>query len=203
MGQAVCNRRLHFGSARRARTVDTSANSGDLSGIVEISHALANRAASLSRTSGFGESRDNGTPLQRNDTTIPEIDLGADWASIPYWQLFDTALRFHGIFSSDIFFGCRPESRIRIADGRSAQSFAANRLCHFWSRCLPNATRSPQASKLMMFAVAVRKPITSCPFLPPSSIPVAASISLAFLLRMLFDFAQLAAYLWRPCRHLE
>lgn len=61
--------------------VDTSLGSAVMSGLVELSHSLGERGRVFVRASGFGESGRNGTPLQRNDTTIPELDLGVDWSS--------------------------------------------------------------------------------------------------------------------------
>ena len=42
---------------------------------------MASAADFFVRGSDFGESSKNGTPLENNDTTIPELDLGADWNS--------------------------------------------------------------------------------------------------------------------------
>ncbi len=85
-------------------SVDTNANTGDLAGIVEIGHSLGERGRFFVRGSGFGESRDNGTALQRNDTTIPELDLGADWASNRVGsisaRLYGSTEYFHQTFSS-------------------------------------------------------------------------------------------------------
>jgi len=61
--------------------VDTALGSGVLAGFVELRRALGERGSFFVRGSGFGESGKNGTPLQRNDTTIPEADLGTDWGS--------------------------------------------------------------------------------------------------------------------------
>ena len=61
--------------------VDTALGSGVLSGFVELRRALGERGSLFVRGSGFGESGKNGTPLQKNDTTIPELDLGMDWGS--------------------------------------------------------------------------------------------------------------------------
>ncbi len=104
MGQAFRTGWLYFGSSRRARHRRLPANSGDLSGIVEISHSLGEQGRFFVRGSGFGESRDNGTPLQRNDTTIPEVDLGADWASAQLGsssaRLYGSTQYFHQTFSA-------------------------------------------------------------------------------------------------------
>ena len=62
-------------------SVDTSLGSGVLSGFLEASRNLGERGRFFVRASDFGESSKDGTPLQNNDTTIPELDLGADWSS--------------------------------------------------------------------------------------------------------------------------
>jgi outer membrane receptor protein involved in Fe transport len=84
--------------------VDSNANTGDLSGVVEIGHSLGERGRFFVRGSGFGESRDNGTPLQKNDTTIPELDLGSDWSSTKVGsisaRLYGSTEYFHQTFSS-------------------------------------------------------------------------------------------------------
>src|SRR5271165_4518026 len=84
--------------------VDTNANTGDLSGIVEIGHSLGEQGRFFVRASGFGESRNNGTFIQKNDTTIPEVDLGADWASTELGsfsaRLYGSTEFFHQTFSS-------------------------------------------------------------------------------------------------------
>jgi len=62
-------------------TVDTNIGSSALAGFAEVSHSIGERGRFFVRGSGFGESAKNGTPLQNDDTTIPELDLGADWNS--------------------------------------------------------------------------------------------------------------------------
>ncbi|MGB2666359.1 MAG: TonB-dependent receptor [Candidatus Acidiferrum sp.] len=62
-------------------SVDTYVGSGALSGYLEASRNLGERGHFFIRGSDFGESSKNGTPLENNDTTIPELDLGADWNS--------------------------------------------------------------------------------------------------------------------------
>ena len=62
-------------------SVDSNLGSGALSGYLEASHGLGERGHFFIRGSDFGESSKDGTPLQNNDTTIPELDLGADWSS--------------------------------------------------------------------------------------------------------------------------
>jgi len=56
--------------------VDTAAGTGDLGGSVTVSNVA--HGFSFIRVSSFGESRDNGTPVQVNDTRISSIDLGVD-----------------------------------------------------------------------------------------------------------------------------
>ena len=73
--------------------VDTALSSGVLTGLVELRRALGERGSAFARLSGFGESGQNGTPLQRNDTTIPELDLGMDWSST---QAGDFSARVYG-----------------------------------------------------------------------------------------------------------
>jgi outer membrane receptor protein involved in Fe transport len=61
--------------------IDTTLGSGVLAGYLEASRNLGERGRFFVRASDFGNSAKNGTPLTRNDTTIPEVDLGADWSS--------------------------------------------------------------------------------------------------------------------------
>jgi outer membrane receptor protein involved in Fe transport len=72
-------------------TVDAAI--GVLAGLLELRRALGERGNTFVRGSGFGESGDNGTPLQKNDTTIPELDLGADWRST---ETGDFSVRLYG-----------------------------------------------------------------------------------------------------------
>ena len=62
-------------------SVDTAIGSGVLAGFLELRRAWGERGNIFVRGSGFGNSGKNGTPLQKNDTTIPELDLGVDWGS--------------------------------------------------------------------------------------------------------------------------
>ncbi|MEN3326939.1 MAG: hypothetical protein V7638_1746 [Acidobacteriota bacterium] len=57
-------------------SVDTAAGTGDLGGSVTVSNVAL--GFSFLRLSSFGESRDNGTPVQVNDTRISSIDFGLD-----------------------------------------------------------------------------------------------------------------------------
>ena len=74
-------------------SVDTTVGSGALVGLVELRRALGERGNFFVRGSGFGESGKNGTPLQKNDTTIPELDLGMDWGSA---EAGDFSARLYG-----------------------------------------------------------------------------------------------------------
>ncbi|MGB7845428.1 MAG: TonB-dependent receptor [Candidatus Acidiferrum sp.] len=84
--------------------VDTSVGSGVLSGLLEASRSLGERGRFFVRGSDFGESAKNGTPLQRNDTTIPELDLGADWTATEAGsfsaRLYGSREVYHQTFSS-------------------------------------------------------------------------------------------------------
>jgi outer membrane receptor protein involved in Fe transport len=60
-------------------TVDTPAATADLVGSLTISRKLGQHGRVFMRPSSFGESRQNGTRLQRNDSRIWSIDAGADW----------------------------------------------------------------------------------------------------------------------------
>jgi len=62
--------------------VDTAAGTSDLSGTVTLSKSFRSGAHGFLRFGSFGESRDNGTPLQINDTRITSLDLGLDWSSL-------------------------------------------------------------------------------------------------------------------------
>ncbi|HXX17210.1 MAG TPA: TonB-dependent receptor [Candidatus Eremiobacteraceae bacterium] len=62
-------------------SVDTSLGSGALAGYLEAARNLGERGRIFVRGSDFGESSKDGTPLTKNDTTIPELDLGVDWSS--------------------------------------------------------------------------------------------------------------------------
>jgi outer membrane receptor protein involved in Fe transport len=85
-------------------TVDTNLGSGALSGTLEVSRSLGERGRFFARVSDFGESSKNGTPLQKNDTQIPELDLGADWSSTEVGsfsaRLYGSKEEYHQTFSS-------------------------------------------------------------------------------------------------------
>ena len=61
-------------------TIDTAAGTEDLTGSLTLSRALGPAGHAFLRLSSFGESRENGTPVQINDTRISSIDLGTDWS---------------------------------------------------------------------------------------------------------------------------
>lgn len=85
-------------------TVDTQLASGVLSGLVQLSRSLGERGRVFVRASGIGDTGKNGTPLQRNDTTIPELDLGTDWSSTEAGsfsaRLYGSRELYHQTFSS-------------------------------------------------------------------------------------------------------
>ncbi|HEV8524064.1 MAG TPA: TonB-dependent receptor [Terriglobales bacterium] len=62
-------------------TVDRRAGSEHAVGEIMLERSFADRARVFLRGSVFGELRENGTPLQKNRTTIRELDLGGDWRS--------------------------------------------------------------------------------------------------------------------------
>ena len=76
--------------------VDTAAGTGDLGGSVTVSNTA--HGFSFVRLSSFGESRDNGTPVQVNDTRISSIDLGLD-STLP--RVAPVLVRLYG--SSETF----------------------------------------------------------------------------------------------------
>lgn len=73
--------------------VDTKAGTSDLSGSIRLSKNFGPRVQTFLRFGSFGESRDNGTPLQINDTRISSLDLGTDWATD---QAGDFSVRVYG-----------------------------------------------------------------------------------------------------------
>jgi outer membrane receptor protein involved in Fe transport len=85
-------------------SVDTTLRSGVLTGFLEASHNLGERGRFFVRGSDFGNTAKDGTPLTRNDTTIPEVDLGADWSSTELGsfsaRLYGSREIYHQTFSS-------------------------------------------------------------------------------------------------------
>jgi outer membrane receptor protein involved in Fe transport len=73
--------------------VDTKAGTSDLSGSLTLSKNFRPGAHGFLRFGSFGESRQNGTPLQINDTRITSLDLGTDWATA---KAGDFSLRVFG-----------------------------------------------------------------------------------------------------------
>ena len=61
--------------------VDTRAGTSDLGGTLTLSQKFGSRGRGFLRFGSFGESRENGTPLQINDTRITSLDLGTDWTT--------------------------------------------------------------------------------------------------------------------------
>jgi outer membrane receptor protein involved in Fe transport len=61
--------------------VDVAAGTSDIAGSLTLSKTFGPRTRGFLRFGSFGESRENGTPLQINDTRITSLDLGGDWAS--------------------------------------------------------------------------------------------------------------------------
>jgi len=74
-------------------TVDVAAGTSDIAGALMLSKTFGPRVRSFLRFGSFGESRQNGTPLQINDTRITSLDLGGDWSS---WDAGDFSLRLYG-----------------------------------------------------------------------------------------------------------
>lgn len=58
--------------------VDTAAGASHLNGVATVLRHFGPRASAFVRVSAFGESRDNGTPLQKNDTDLQELQAGTD-----------------------------------------------------------------------------------------------------------------------------
>jgi outer membrane receptor protein involved in Fe transport len=61
--------------------VDTPAASDHVTLNVMIEREMSNRARVFARGSYYGETRENGTPLQQNRTHIRQLALGGDWQS--------------------------------------------------------------------------------------------------------------------------
>ena len=62
-------------------SIDTPVDSEHGSGELRVSRSFSDRANIYARGALFGEDRDNGTPLQTNNTTMRELALGGKWAS--------------------------------------------------------------------------------------------------------------------------
>ena len=59
-------------------SVDTPAGSSHLNGVATLDRRFSGSASAFLRASVFGESRQNGTPLQVNDTDLQDLSAGAD-----------------------------------------------------------------------------------------------------------------------------
>jgi outer membrane receptor protein involved in Fe transport len=84
--------------------VDTPVASSALAGFLELTRSLGERGQLFVKGSGFGESGKNGTALQNNNTTIPELDVGMDWSSGEVGsfaaRLYGSRELYHQTFSS-------------------------------------------------------------------------------------------------------
>ena len=103
-GQALRTGGYVLVPADQRGSVDTDAGTADLSGTVEVSRNLGEQGRFFVRGSGFGESRRNGTPLQNNDTTIPEVDMGLEWSTRDVGsfsaRLYGSTESYHQTFSA-------------------------------------------------------------------------------------------------------
>jgi len=61
--------------------IDTPVDSEHGSGELQVSRTFSDQANLFVRGSLFGEARDNGTPLQTNNTTVRELALGGKWVA--------------------------------------------------------------------------------------------------------------------------
>lgn len=61
-------------------SVDTAAGTGDLDGSLRVSRKIGKQGNFFVRWNSLGESRRNGTPVQTNNTRMPSLGLGLDWA---------------------------------------------------------------------------------------------------------------------------
>ncbi|HEU4795208.1 MAG TPA: TonB-dependent receptor, partial [Pyrinomonadaceae bacterium] len=109
--------------------VDTRAGTSDVSGLLTLAHK-----GKFLRLGSFGESRENGTPLQINDTRITSLDLGTDWATN---NTDNFSIRLYG--SAEVF-------------NQNFTAVAANRN----SETLTNRQRNP--SQQLGFAFQWRRP---------------------------------------------
>lgn len=114
--------------------VDTKAGTSDLGGSLTLSKTFGSARGFL-RFGSFGESRENGTPLQTNDTRITSLDLGTD---LPAQVAGDFSLRVYG--SSEVF----TQNFSAVAPDRN-------------SEVLTNRQRNP--SQQLGFAFQWRRPL--------------------------------------------
>ncbi len=84
--------------------VDRRAGTADLMGGLQVSRKLGEDGRFFVRWSSFGESRQNGTPVQVNDTSMPSLAVGADWtqsrAGSFSVRVYGSEEMFHQNFSS-------------------------------------------------------------------------------------------------------
>ena len=116
-------------------TVDTPAGTSDLSGSVMLSKGFGSTGHAFLRFGSFGESRENGTPLQLNNTRITSLDLGTDWST---QQAGSFSIRLYG--SHEIF----NQNFSAVAVDRNSES-------------LTNRQRNP--SQQIGFAFQWRRPL--------------------------------------------
>jgi outer membrane receptor protein involved in Fe transport len=79
--------------------IDTAAGTGDLTGSITLSRTFRTEGLAFVRLSSFGESRQNGTPLQVNDTRISAIDVGATWCDFRL-RVYGSSENFNQNFSA-------------------------------------------------------------------------------------------------------
>jgi outer membrane receptor protein involved in Fe transport len=79
-------------------TVDTPAGTADLEGSLTVARKVGQQGRVFVRPSSFGESRLNGTRLQKNDSRIWSVDTGIDWTQPGSG---DFSLRMYG--SEEVF----------------------------------------------------------------------------------------------------
>jgi outer membrane receptor protein involved in Fe transport len=116
-------------------TVDVPAGTSDIAGSLLLSKTFGPRIGTFLRFGSFGESRENGTPLQINDTRITSLDLGGDWSPS---RAGDFSLRLYG--SSENF----NQNFSAVASSRQSES-------------LTNRQRNP--SQQLGFAFQWRRPV--------------------------------------------
>lgn len=114
-------------------TVDTPARTADVAGTLQLSRSLGRQGMFFARASSFAESRDNGTPLQTNNTRLPRVAAGADWTQSTVGTF---SVRLYG--ADEVF-------------NQNSSSVAANRN----SEALTDVQRSP--SQQLGFAAQWRR----------------------------------------------
>lgn len=132
-GQALKTLGYILVPADQRGTVDTPAGTADLAGSLIISRKLGENGLAFVRGNLFGESRENGTPIQTNNTRMPSLDVGWDWSQT---KLGAFSMRVYG--SSEVF-------------NQNFSSVAANRDSEF----LTDRQRSP--SQQVGFAAQWRR----------------------------------------------